>query len=98
MEKSDVPADLINRMPSPKIEKEANRIVARVGYEKGSYDPKNLSDGFKIIFLNYGTPKRTKHGKITARGFIARAKKKAATKIKKQQEDTLNDILGGLKK
>ncbi len=97
MEKSGVGSDLINRMPSPTIEKDGNRLTARVGYKKGAYDPKNLSDGFKIVFLNYGTPKRKKHGKLKARGFIQRAKKKAATKIKKQQEQTLNEILGRLK-
>lgn len=97
MSKADVDAALINRMPAPTIEKEGNRITARVGYKKGAYNPNNISDGYKIVFLNYGTPKRTKHGKIKARGFIAKAKKKASPQIKKQQEKTLNEILRGLR-
>lgn len=96
MSKADVDSGLINQMPAPTIEKEGNRITARVGYKKGAYNPNNISDGYKIVFLNYGTPKRKKHGKIKARGFIAKAKNKARPQIKKQQEETLNEILGGL--
>lgn len=93
MQKSNVPTDLVNAMPANEITRNGNRFTARVGYRKGSYNPNNLSDGYKVVFLNYGTPKRTKHGKITARGFIQRAKKTANTKIKKQQEATLKSIL-----
>lgn len=97
MSKADVDAALINRMPAPTIEKDGNRITARVGYKKGAYNPRNISDGFKVVFLNFGTPKRTKHGKIKARGFIAKAKNKAKPQIKRQQETTLNEILRGLR-
>lgn len=96
MNKADVESALINKMPAPTIEKDGNRITARVGYKKGAYNPRNISDGYKIVFLNFGTPHRTKHGKIEARGFIAKAKKKARAPIKKQQEKTLNEILRGL--
>lgn len=97
MSKADVDAALINRMPAPTIEKDGNRMTARVGYKKGAYNPRNISDGFKIVFLNFGTPRRKKHGKIKARGFIAKAKKKAKPQIKRQQETTLNEILRGLR-
>lgn len=97
MSKADVDAELINRMPAPTIEKDGNRMTARVGYKKGAYNPNNISDGFKIVFLNYGTPKRKKHGKIKARGFIGKAKKKAKPQIKRQQETTLDEILRGLR-
>lgn len=97
MSKADVDSGLITKMPAPTIEKEGNKITARVGYKKGAYNPNDISDGYKIVFLNYGTPKRKKHGKIKARGFIAKAKKKARPQIKKQQEETLNDILRGLR-
>lgn len=97
MSKAGVDSGLINKMPAPTIEKEGNRITARVGYKKGAYNPNDPSDGYKVVFLNYGTPKRKKHGKIKARGFIAKAKNKARPQIKRQQEETLNDILGGLK-
>ena len=98
MQSVNVSSRLINSMPPPKISVEGNRYTANVGYEKGDYDQRNPSDGYKVVFLNYGTPKRTKHGKVKARGFIQSAKKNARTKIKKQQEETLNDILKELKK
>ena len=98
MQSVNVSARLINAMPTPKISVDGNRYKAEVGYEKGDYDPRNPSDGYKVVFLNYGTPKRTKHGKVKARGFIQSAKKNARPKIKKQQEETLNDILKELKK
>ena len=97
MSKADVDAALINRMPAPTIEKDGNRMTARVGYKKGAYNPNNISDGYKVVFLNYGTPKRKKHGKIKARGFIAKAKKKAKPQIKRQQETTLDEIFRGLR-
>lgn len=98
MKSSNAPSDLISRMPQFQIEKEGNRVQARVGYKKGSYNPKNPSDGYKVVFLNYGTPYRTKHGKEAARGFIQRAKNSARPKIKKQQKIALNKILERLKK
>lgn len=97
MSKAGVDGELINEMPAPTIEKEGNRITARVGYKKGAYNPRDPSTAFKLIFLNFGTPKRKKHGKIKARGFIAKAKKKARPQIKRQQETTLNEILRGLR-
>lgn len=97
MQQSNVDSDLINRMPPPEIEVNANRYTARVGYKKGDYNPADPSDGYKVVFANYGTPRRSKHGKQPAKGFIQRAKKKARPQIKKAQEETLNGILGGLK-
>lgn len=40
----------------------------------------------------------TDRGAIAARGFIARAKKSASRKIKKQQRQTLQEILDGVSK
>ena len=96
MQAADVDSDLINRMPPPEVEASGNRHTARVGYKKGTYDPKNPSDGFKVVFANYGTPHRSEHGKQPAKGFIQKAKKKANAKIKKAQKETLNEIIGGL--
>lgn len=96
MSSSGVDNRLIFAMPPPEIETSGNRITARVGYKKGAYDPQNPSDGYLVVFLNYGTPNRTKHGKIIARGFIQRAKKKANKLIKAEQEKTLKEILRGL--
>lgn len=95
MQNADVDSGLINRMPPPQIEKEGNKIAARVGYKKGAYNPNDLSDGYEAVFINFGTPKR-QPTQIKARGFIAKAKKKARPQIKKKQENTLNEILRGL--
>jgi hypothetical protein len=85
-------------MPPPQIIVEGNTYRAEVGYKKGSYDPSNPSDGYKVVFLNYGTPRRTMHGKVKARGFILNAKKKASPQIKKAQKATLEKILGRVSK
>ena len=98
MRSANVKSDLINRMPSPEVEKDGNRYTARVGFVKGEYNPTKPSDAYKAIFLNYGTPRRTKHGQGKARHFIEKAKKKAKPKIKNSQQQTLEEILGGLKK
>lgn len=98
MQAADVDSDLINSMPQPQITVKDNRYSAAVGYQKGDYDPNNLSDGYKVVFLNYGTPRRTKHGKVAARGFIEKSKKKARPQIKKAQRETLEKILGRVKK
>jgi len=97
MTRSNVDGGLINAMPPPEIENDYGLITARVGYKKGAYYPDNLSNGYKVLFLNYGTPHRKKHGKIIARGFIQRAKRKAKKPIQQQQENTLKEILKGLK-
>ena len=98
MQAADVDGDLINNMPPPQITVEGNNYRAAVGYKKGNYDPNNPSDGYKVVFLNYGTPRRTKHGKVAARGFIHQAKKKARPQIKKAQQQTLEKILGRVSK
>lgn len=100
MQKSNVDSGLINNMPPPVIENDHGLITARVGYKKGAYDPTNLTDAYKVVFVNYGTPYRSKHGKILGktvkRGFIQRAKRKAKKPIQQQQEATLKEILKGL--
>lgn len=97
MKAANVDSGLINRMPSPEVESKGNRHTARVGYKKGAYDPNNPSDGYKVVFANYGTPRRSKHGQQPEKRFIEKAKKKAKPKIKKAQQETLDKILGGLK-
>lgn len=92
MQKKKISTSLINRMPDPEIEWNGNVCTVRVGYKKGAYNPKDLSDGYEAIFINYGTPK------ISPRNFIQSAKNKARPQIKKLQEQTLNEILEDLKK
>lgn len=98
MQTAGVESDLINSMPPPQIEVNGNRYSAAVGYKKGNYDPNDPSDEYKVVFLNYGTPRRTKHGKVAERGFIQAAKKKARPRIKKAQQETLDKILGRVSK
>ena len=98
MRSANVKSDLINRMPSPEVEKEGNRYTARVGFVKGEYNPTKPSDAYKAIFLNYGTPRRTKHGQVKARHFIENAKEMAKSKIENSQQQTFKEMLGGLKK
>ena len=93
MQAAGVDSSLINSMPPPQITIKDNRYSAAVGYKKGDFDPRNPSDGYKVVFLNYGTPHRTMHGKVAARGFIEKAKKKARPQIKKAQQETLEKIL-----
>lgn len=97
MQAAGVDSGLISRMPPPDVEVNGNTYTARVGYKKGAYDPANPSDGYKVVFANFGTPRRSKHGQQPAKGFILKAKKKANTKIKKAQKETLNKILGRVK-
>lgn len=97
MTAANVDGDLIDRMPPPEIETEGNRHTARVGYKKGTYDPHNPSDGYKVVFANYGTPRRSEHGQQPAKRFIEKAKKKASARIKKAQKQTLDEIIEGLK-
>lgn len=78
---------LINRMPPPSVEWKGNACVAHVGYKMGNFDPKNPSDGYKVAFLNYGTPR------ISPTNFIKLAKKNAAPQIKKEQRKALQKIL-----
>lgn len=96
MRESGVSTRLINAMPPAQVDSKYNTVTARVGYKKGTYDPHNLSDGYKAVFLNYGTPHRQKHGKIKKRGFIVKAKVRARSRIKRAQEQAFKDILRGL--
>lgn len=82
---------LISRMPEPSVEWEGNKCSAKVGYEKGTYNPHDISDAYKAIFLNFGTPK------ISPTRYIAKAKKKAMPQVKKEQKKALEKITERLK-
>lgn len=77
---------LISRMPPNQKTGSGNRYTVRVGYIPTEYDPKNLSDYFKAMFLNFGTPHRPEHGQVVARQFVKKAKKAA-----KKRLDTLSE-------
>lgn len=88
---SGVSPSLANRMPANRVIQESpNKTRVEVGYPVGSYNPNNPSDAFIAMFLNYGTPR------ISPRGFLPTAKKKAAPKAKAEQKKVLEEILGEL--
>lgn len=94
---ADVPKSVTNTIQKNHASWHGNVCSASVGWKKEELDPNNPSPGHKAVFLNYGTPRRTEHGKITGHFFITNAKKKASKKVKKAQKDALNNIIGNLK-
>lgn len=96
--KAGVPSSISSEIKSQPAEWDGNRCSAAVGWKLGAYNPDNPSQGYKAIFLNYGTPHRKKHGKITARNFIGAAKKSSTPKLRKIQKETFDEILKGLPK
>jgi predicted enzyme related to lactoylglutathione lyase len=99
--RSGVPEHLINKIRFNCLrDSSGNRFAVVVGWYMDEYDPANPADGYKVVFLNYGTPRRESskgdRGYITGRGFIGRAKKKAHRPIKQAQENFLKKILDGL--
>lgn len=95
-------ADIASEIEQTRPVMQHNVCKGAVGWKMGNYDPKNPSAGYKAVFLNYGTARRyTKagadRGAIEARGFISTAKKKSKKLVKNVQEETLREILGGIK-
>lgn len=72
------------------VEWEEDHCTANVGYKMGSYNPDDPSDGFKAVFINYGTPR------ISPREYLEPAKKKSQTAIKKEMKKALTEILEGV--
>lgn len=71
------------------------------GWQKGKPNYKKLSDAYKVLFYNYGTPRRTtkkgqNRGQEKATYFISNAKRSAARSCKKIQKNFLADITKGL--
>lgn len=87
----------------------ANVWHYEVGWKKQKPTAENpLPDVYKVMFYNYGTPKRTtKAGAnrgqedahpVGSHGFIKKAKLAVRNKNKKLQQETLEKILGELEK
>lgn len=107
-------AGLDNRLLEQMIHEEveggsANVWRAEVGWKKQKPTAGNpLPDTYKVMFYNYGTPKRTtKKGAnrgqedahpVGSHGFIKKAKLAVRNRNKKLQEETLEKIIEGLKK
>lgn len=100
--RSNVPDNLINKIRFNCLrDSSGNRFAVVVGWVMDNYNPNDPADGYKVVFLNYGTPRRTTNeganrGYITGRGFIGRARKKSVRPIKAAQEKFLTDLLKGL--
>lgn len=90
-------SSLAQRMPPPQVKNEHGLIKAEVGFKKDTYNPNNPSDAYKAIFLNYGTPRRTKHGKVEGRNFVKKAQKIAKPKMKNAVEKAMDNIVKELK-
>lgn len=84
-----------------------NRIAAETGWKLGSYDSNNPSEGYRAMFVEFGTGKssaRSKgkdrqtaagynRGSTEPRPFIAKARKKSAKPIRAIQQETLQNIV-----
>lgn len=109
-EQAGLDKNLLEKISEKFIENESQNIWSyEVGWKKQKDSKTNpIPDTYKVLFYNYGTPKReTKagynRGKEPAHpkgshGFIKKAKLAAVQRNKKVQKDTLEKIIGGLKK
>lgn len=92
-------------MIDPKTEWNGNRASIKAGFELGSYDPRNPSDGYKALFIEYGLPadggnRTTKAGKnrgrVTANPFIRPALTQNKKNVQAAQRKALERILKNL--
>ena len=95
-----VPGDLVGDIET-EISGNGNAYTASIGWKKGEYNPKKLSNGYKIVFMNYGTGHRqtklkANRGQMTELGFIQKGRTAANKKIKKKQKEALNAMTKGL--
>lgn len=97
MQKADVSSDLIRRLPANQYSHLGDVYTARAGYIPTDYDPDNLSDFFKALFINVGTPNR-RGSQIQPRYFIGDAKKAAKPRLKNIEEELLKQTTKDLKK
>lgn len=59
-EASNVPSNVTDKIRI-QADRDAggNRMAARVGWAMGDYDPRDPSEGYQAVFVNYGTPRRS---------------------------------------
>lgn len=102
---SGVPDHIVNEVKA-ETKVENDRYSAKVGWSLGTYDPTNLSAGYKAMFINYGTVRRqTKKGynrgeipkPTNSARFTTKAKRKANVKIKRLQQDIINKVQEDIK-
>lgn len=99
---SGIPSDITSKIRSS-IRKDGDTYEAEVGWEMGTYNPRDPSPGHLAVFLNYGTVRRVtkkgyNRGQLKGRQFITRAKRKARPKVKALQKEIFEKALEGLKK
>lgn len=90
-----VPDSVTQAIKKDPVKSDGNYISGAVGWKLGQYNPRNLSQGYKAVFMNYGAVRKNR-GTIAARGFIAAAKEKSKKNVKAVQRKTFNEIIKGL--
>ena len=97
---------------SHSVTAKGNIITAETGWELGSYDSSNPSEGYKAMFVEFGTGRHSARGKgkdretaaghnrgsTAPRPFLAQARKKSAKQIHAIQRETLQNIVKELEK
>ncbi len=95
-----------------KVTSEGNRVAAETGWELGAYDSANPSEGYRAMFVEFGTGKHSERGKgkdretqagynrgsTAPRPFLDKARKKSVKAIRAVQQETLQDIVKELEK
>lgn len=96
---------------SHSVTREGNRVAAETGWKLGAYDSDNPSEGYRAMFVEYGTGKHSKRstgkdrqtkagadrGSTEPRPFLDKARKKSAKQIRAIQNETLHNIVKELK-
>lgn len=88
------------------VTQKGNRISAETGWKLGDYDADNPSEGYRAMFVEFGTGRHSARGKgkdrKTAAGynrgsteprpFMDKARKKSVKQIRAMQQETLQHI------
>lgn len=89
------------------VQSSGNRVSAETGWHLGNYDSNNPSEGFRAMFIEFGTGKHSARSKgkdrQTAAGynrgstephpFMEQARKRAVKPVRTIQQETLQSIV-----
>lgn len=101
-----VPIDVTKEIRT-RTSESGDRYEAEVGWSMDGYNPQKPSAGYKAVFLNYGTVRRTTrkgynrgeiHKPSRSGQFIYTAKRKSQKKVKEAQAKILERVMRDLKK
>lgn len=95
-------SEIVREVTSSKL-----KVKAEVGWKLGSYDSDNPSQGYRAMFVEFGTGKHSgrsagkdrqtaagaNRGSTAPRPFMAAARKKSKKPIHAVQEETLHNIV-----